>query len=124
MTTVLRSHHLSAILAAAPEVYGWTEAEFLQVMKAAIQQATLSMVGELAFTFQPQGVSAVLLLEESHVALHFWPEKGKVTVDIHVCDYQQDNLGKAEKLAQALTQKITGQCDRDQWHCLSIDSPE
>ena len=119
-TSTLSSHHLSAILPAAPVVYHWTEADFLRLLQSVVGQVGLTMVGELAFTFQPQGVSAIALLAESHVALHFWPEKGKVTIDIHVCDFEQGNQVKAEQLADLLTLSLTGDSHRDRWHCLSI----
>lgn len=118
----LSSHHLSAILPAAPALYHWTEADFLRLLQSVVGQVGLTMVGELAFTFQPQGVSAIALLAESHVALHFWPEKGKVTIDIHVCDFEQGNQTKAEQLAQLLSLRIAGESSVEHWHCLSITS--
>jgi len=117
---VLRSHHFSAILTASPATYAWAAADFLKLLKQAAEQAQLTPVGELAFTFPEQGISAVVLLEESHVALHFWPEQGKVSVDIHVCDYEQDNLGKAEVLAEVLALQISGDRGHEQWHNLSV----
>lgn len=77
-------------------------------------------MGELAFEFAPQGVSAILLLAESHVALHVWPEEGKVSIDIHVCDYQQDNQAKAAHLAQLLSLQISGSPNQDAWKYVSI----
>lgn len=35
--------------------------------------------------FAPQGVTGVLLLEESHVSIHTWPEKGYAAVDFYTC---------------------------------------
>nr|WP_290227354.1 S-adenosylmethionine decarboxylase [Trichocoleus desertorum] len=121
-TSTLSSHHLSAILPAAAAVYQWTEADFLSLLQSVVGQVGLTIVGELAFTFQPHGVSAIAMLAESHVALHFWPEKAKVTVDIHVCDFEQGNQVKAEQLAQLLSLQITGESCVEHWHCLSITS--
>lgn len=118
MTETLHSHHWSAILTAANHVSLWTEAQFLAMLKQAVQIAGLTPISETGFTFQPHGVSVVVLLEESHVALHYWPEKGKVSVDIHVCDYQQDNKPKAEKLASLLAQQISQA--PAQWHYLTL----
>lgn len=114
----LQSHHWSAILTAPPMAYNWTEADFIAKLKHVVGLAGLTPVNEAAFTFQPQGVSAVLLLAESHVAIHFWPEKGKITVDIHICDFHQDNKPKAEKLAQLLALELS-QAPAD-WHSLSL----
>jgi S-adenosylmethionine decarboxylase len=35
--------------------------------------------------FEPQGVTAILLLSESHISIHTWPEKGLATCDIFTC---------------------------------------
>lgn len=95
-----------------------TAADWLDLMKALVCAAGLHCVGEVAVTFNPQGLSVVLVLEESHVALHIWPENQKIAVDIHVCDYYQDNRPKAEKLAELLTVKLCGSRDRAHWNYL------
>lgn len=115
---MIRSHHFSAILTALPEVHDWPASQWLQVLRTAAEQANLVPVGELSFSFQPTGVSAIVLLAESHVALHFWPEAGKVTIDIHVCDYQQDNYPKAQALSEVLALAISGQSYA--WHYLFL----
>lgn len=68
---MIQSHHFYAILPAAQTVFNWETADFIKVIKNAAHIAQLTIVGELAYAFQPQGVSAVILLAESHVALHF-----------------------------------------------------
>ena len=35
--------------------------------------------------FQPQGVSGVVILAESHVTVHTWPELGFAAVDVFTC---------------------------------------
>lgn len=35
--------------------------------------------------FQPQGITGVLLLAESHIAVHSWPELNYLAVDIFTC---------------------------------------
>ncbi|HEY9618074.1 MAG TPA: S-adenosylmethionine decarboxylase [Microcoleaceae cyanobacterium] len=95
-----------------------TTTDWLDLLKALVCEAGLHCVGEVAVTFNPQGLSVVLVLEESHVALHIWPESQKIAVDIHVCDYYQDNCPKAKKLADLLTMKICGSHDRAQWNYL------
>ena len=36
--------------------------------------------------FHPQGVSGVVLLAESHVSIHTWPELGYAAVDFFTCN--------------------------------------
>lgn len=117
---MIRTHHFSAILTASQTIFYWTEADFIAFLKTAAKSAELASVGELSFSFQPQGISALLLLEESHVALHFWPEEGKISIDIHVCDYQQDNYKKAKTLAKILALQISGNDSIEHWNYLCI----
>ena len=35
--------------------------------------------------FEPQGVTGVVLLAESHMSIHTWPEDSFVAIDIFVC---------------------------------------
>ena len=35
--------------------------------------------------FKPQGVTICILLEESHISIHTWPEKGKCAIDLFSC---------------------------------------
>lgn len=68
---------------------------------AAVGQAGLQAVGELFHRYAgpaPQGVTGVVLLAESHVAVHTWPELGAVTLDVYVCNFGADNSAKAEAL--------------------------
>lgn len=38
-----------------------------------------------SYQFQPQGVSAVMIIGASHMAVHSWPEHGYASVDVMVC---------------------------------------
>ena len=47
---------------------------------------------------QPGGVTGAVLLAESHLAIHTWPEIGAVTLDVYVCNFSGDNSGRAQAL--------------------------
>lgn len=70
----------------------------------AVAAADLGAVGELFHRFaaapgQTQsGITGVLLLAESHLAVHTWPELGGVTLDVYVCNLGRDNRDKAQQL--------------------------
>jgi S-adenosylmethionine decarboxylase proenzyme len=69
----------------------------------AVAGAGLQAVGELFHPFPaPGGVTGVVLLSESHLAVHTWPELGAVTLDVYVCNLHGDNSGRAEALLRAL----------------------
>jgi S-adenosylmethionine decarboxylase proenzyme len=77
----------------------FTQADALRdLCVTAARNAGLTVVGDRFFQFEPQGVTGTVLLAESHVAIHTWPEAGFVTVDVYVCNYTTDNTAKAERL--------------------------
>ncbi|MEJ6005371.1 S-adenosylmethionine decarboxylase [Paucibacter sp. AS339] len=48
------------------------------------------------------GITGVVLLAESHLAVHTWPELGGVTLDVYVCNLGADNSTRAEALMNRL----------------------
>jgi S-adenosylmethionine decarboxylase proenzyme len=50
----------------------------------------------------PVGVTGVVLLAESHLAVHTWPELGAVTLDVYVCNLGADNSARAQHLLDAM----------------------
>jgi S-adenosylmethionine decarboxylase len=68
-----------------------------------VRDAGLSSVGEFFHQFGGDGgVTGMVVLAESHMSLHTWPEKNYVTVDVYVCSYSQDNRPRARQLYQSL----------------------
>lgn len=49
------------------------------------QIANLTVLGEISHQFQPQGISQILLLSESHLAIHTWPEQNSAYVTLTSC---------------------------------------
>ena len=73
--------------------------------KQAVADAGLTTVGSLFHSFgEGEGVTGAVVLAESHLALHTWPEDDYVTLDVYVCSYSCDNSAKAEALFAALQQ--------------------
>lgn len=74
--------------------------------REAVAVSGLSGVAELFHRFGPvdgqSGITGVVLLAESHLAIHTWPELGGVTLDVYVCNYGADNSARAEALLDLL----------------------
>ena len=69
----------------------------------AVAAAGLQAVAEMFHRFPPPGgVTGVVLLAESHLAVHTWPELGAVTLDVYVCNLHADNGPRAQALLAAL----------------------
>lgn len=84
-----------------------SEAALAPLCRTHTQAAGLTVVGEKWFSFpaqggRPGGVTGTLLLAESHLAVHTWPELGHVTLDVYVCNFSADNTQRAEQLMLAL----------------------
>jgi S-adenosylmethionine decarboxylase proenzyme len=75
---------------------------------AAVRAAGLQPVGELFHRFTPSGderqtgVTGVVLLAESHLAVHTWPELDGATIDAYVCNFGADNSERAARLVSHL----------------------
>jgi S-adenosylmethionine decarboxylase len=101
--------HLTADLhGCSPSTPAMTDTQALRSLcLSAVALAGLTAVGELFHRFpqveqEPQGITGVVLLAESHVAVHTWPERGAVTLDVYVCNFEADNSARAEVLLSAL----------------------
>jgi len=69
----------------------------------ACQRHGLTVVGRLFHAFrdasgQPAGVTGTVVLAESHLAVHTWPEIASVTLDVYVCNFSGDNSAQANAL--------------------------
>jgi S-adenosylmethionine decarboxylase len=106
--------HLVADLAGcATDAPAMTDADVLRTLcEAAVRDAGLTAVAALFHRFSPtaseagappgDGVTGVVLLAESHLAVHTWPELGVVTVDVHVCNRGRDNRAAAAAVLEAV----------------------
>ena len=73
----------------------------------AVKDAGLQAVGQLFHTFPATpdglgGVTATVLLAESHLCVHTWPELRGATLDVYVCNFGADHSAKAQALMAAL----------------------
>ncbi|NRB60516.1 MAG: adenosylmethionine decarboxylase [Winogradskyella sp.] len=70
--------------------------EIKQILNAIVDELDLTKVGEKYKQFEPVGVTGFILLEESHVSIHTWPEHQFAAVDIFSC--RPFDAGKIQKL--------------------------
>jgi spermidine synthase len=56
-----------------------------QAMVSAAQEAEATVINSTFHHFSPFGVSGVVVIQESHLAIHTWPEFGYAAVDIFTC---------------------------------------
>ncbi len=56
-----------------------------RVMLEAAQRANTHQIGTFFHQFKPHGVSGVIVIEESHITIHTWPEHGYAAIDFFYC---------------------------------------
>lgn len=61
-----------------------------EIFLRAARASNATLLGELFHQFDPVGVSGVLLIAESHISVHTWPEDGFASVDIFTCGEEMD----------------------------------
>lgn len=55
------------------------------LLREAAVEAGATVVACVFHRFAPQGVSGVVVIEESHLSIHTWPETGYAAVDFYTC---------------------------------------
>ncbi|MCT0225387.1 adenosylmethionine decarboxylase [Synechococcus sp. CS-1328] len=98
------------------ELYDCTSAKlndeaFLRTaITTAAKRAGATLLNLITHHFDPQGVTGLALLAESHISIHTWPESGYAAVDVFTCgDHTMPELACAvlcEEL-EARTHKLT-----------------
>jgi spermidine synthase len=63
-----------------------------------VSAAGLTTMDATFHTFDGGGFTGTVVLAESHLAIHTWPERQGLTLDVYVCNYSADNSVKARKL--------------------------
>jgi len=71
----------------------------------AATQAGAAVLGDSFHKFTPHGVSGVVVIAESHVSIHTWPEHGYAAVDIFSCGTRVDTDIAAQTIIKALQSK-------------------
>jgi S-adenosylmethionine decarboxylase proenzyme len=63
------------------------------------------ILGDSFHRFSPQGVSGVVVIAESHLSIHTWPEYGYAAVDVFTCGTTVNPQMAAEVLIERLGSK-------------------
>ena len=101
------------------DLYGCRKGEYLVSSAAlrdlcvkACKDAGLTVLGDHFIQFdgvdgtQQGGSTGAVVLAESHLAIHTWPERDGATLDVYVCNYTADNTGKAEAVYRTLIKAL------------------
>src|SRR5258708_3677998 len=101
-------HIVAAWYRCPPAEYLVSALALQRLAASACKAAGLSVLGEHFYQFdgfnavQDGGATGTVVLAESHLAIHTWPERNEVSLDVYVCNVTADNSLKAEKLFQLM----------------------
>ena len=73
-----------------------------RAMRGAADACGATIVQEVFHLFNPHGVSGVVVIAESHLTIHTWPEYGYAAVDLFTCGEDIDPESAFEYLRNAL----------------------
>ena len=80
-------------------------------MIAAAERCRATVMSDTFHHFDPHGVSGTVVISESHLSIHTWPESGYVAVDIYTCGgldprpgfrYLAEQLGATQSRVQEI----------------------
>jgi len=72
-----------------------------EILRSAATKAKSTLLEEVSYKFNPQGVTAMVLLAESHISIHTWPESGYAAADVFTCGQQTEPESACRYLVQA-----------------------
>jgi len=72
------------------------------IIEEIVEKAELTKIGSVYKQFKPYGVTGIVLIAESHISVHTWPEYKLMNVDIFTCG----SLEKADKALQLFIEKF------------------
>lgn len=77
-------------------------------MVEAANRSGATIVGESFIRFNPQGVTGVLVLSESHLSIHTYPEEGFAAIDCYTCGTTVDPELATDFLKLVLGGRVAG----------------
>jgi len=80
----LGTHLLLEMVGCNPQLLDSVEEVREALIRASIK-ARATVLGNSFHKFSPQGVSGVVVIAESHLSIHTWPELGYAAVDVFTC---------------------------------------
>ncbi|RLF83639.1 S-adenosylmethionine decarboxylase proenzyme [Thermococci archaeon] len=73
-----------------------------EILTEAAEVANATVIDKRFHKFSPQGVSGVVVVSESHIAIHTWPEHGYAAVDVYTCGNHTMPLKASEYIIRKL----------------------
>lgn len=78
-----------------------------EVMCDAMSLANANLLNLSGYKFDPQGVTLLALLAESHASIHTWPPEGYAAIDVYTCGENMNTRRAIEYWKEKLKAETT-----------------
>lgn len=99
---VLGRHLIVEVFEADPHLLDDAHA-LEQLLLQAARAANATVIQSVFHRFSPYGVSGVVVIAESHLTIHTWPEYGYAAIDIFTCGPKMDLDAAVEVVRKGLS---------------------
>ncbi|WP_073155474.1 adenosylmethionine decarboxylase [Seinonella peptonophila] len=76
--------------------------ELEKLLLKAAQESGATIISSQSKDFEPQGVSVLVMLSESHISIHTYPEKGFAALDCYTCGHTVDPSAAIQYMLEQL----------------------
>lgn len=93
MSEELGKHHIIELEDCDPEMLKDSPV-IEKILLDAAKQSGATIINYFFHQFSPHGVSGVIIIAESHISIHTWPDKGYAAIDVFTCskDMNADSI--------------------------------
>ncbi|MCL4319780.1 MAG: adenosylmethionine decarboxylase [Candidatus Thermoplasmatota archaeon] len=84
MKVAVGIHILADMYGIEPELLERKE-NLMEIIERSIRVGNLTKISSDYYQFEPVGASGIVLLAESHISFHTWPEYGMIALDLFTC---------------------------------------
>lgn len=95
MSKSLGKHALVEFYRCSPQILNNADA-LEEIVLRALKTAGTSVINSFFHKFSPHGITGIIIIAESHFAIHTWPEFRYAAVDLFTCGDSIDNLRAME----------------------------
>jgi S-adenosylmethionine decarboxylase len=82
--TMLGKHIIAEVYFENAEILN-DDKKLVEAMELASVRGGMTVITSSSHKFAPHGATAIVMLSESHVSIHTWPEYGYAALDIYTC---------------------------------------
>jgi S-adenosylmethionine decarboxylase len=84
------------------------DTEYLRTLLSDVaRQIGATVIKDSFYQFTPQGISGVVIIAESHISIHTWPEYSYAAVDVFTCGDVIEPKNAVKPMAERLKAKTT-----------------